>query len=127
LKGLIIDEPWIGFILSGRKTWEMRSRNTRIRGRIGLIRKGSKMVVGAADLVDSVPDLSLPTLRANVSKLGTNERIGRDYKYRVAWVLKRARRLSEPVPYQHPSGAVIWVNLSPQVAAKVKRQISGPK
>ena len=59
MKGLIIDEPWIGFILSGRKTWEMRSRNTQIRGRIGLIRKGSKMVVGVADLVDTVRDLSL--------------------------------------------------------------------
>jgi hypothetical protein len=128
LKGLIIDEPWIGFILSGRKIWEMRSRNTRIRGRIGLIRKGSKMVVGVADLVDTVPDLSLAALRANFRKMGdTKPRRGADYKYRVAWVLKRARPLSKPVPYQHPYGAVIWVNLSPQVSAKVKRQISGTR
>jgi hypothetical protein len=40
MKGLIIDEPWIGYIISGTKAWEMRSRNTAARGRIGLIRKG---------------------------------------------------------------------------------------
>jgi hypothetical protein len=41
VKGLIIDAPWIGYIISGTKTWEMRLRNTAVRGRIGLIRKGS--------------------------------------------------------------------------------------
>jgi ASCH domain len=45
VKGLIIDEPWISLIVSGEKTWEMRSRNTNVRGRIGLIRKGSKTVI----------------------------------------------------------------------------------
>src|SRR5438876_7688725 len=52
VKALIIDEPWISMIVSGQKTWEMRSRNTQVRGRIGLIRKGSKTVIGLADLVD---------------------------------------------------------------------------
>ena len=52
MKGLIIREPWIGMILAGRKTWEMRSRQTPYRGRIGLIRKGTGMVVGIAEIVD---------------------------------------------------------------------------
>ena len=39
-------------MLSGKKTWEMRS--TRNRGPIGLIRKGSGQVVGIADIVDSL-------------------------------------------------------------------------
>jgi hypothetical protein len=30
-RGLIIDEPWISLILSGKKTWEMRSTNATIR------------------------------------------------------------------------------------------------
>jgi hypothetical protein len=49
VKGLIIDEPWIGMIIAGKKTWEMRSRNAMVRGRIGLIRKRPKTVVGVAD------------------------------------------------------------------------------
>ena len=57
-RGLIIDEPWISLILSGKKTWEMRSTGTRKREPIGLIRKGTGQVVGIADLVDSLPALS---------------------------------------------------------------------
>jgi len=39
VKALIIADPWIDLILDGRKTWEMRSRNTGHRGWFGLIRK----------------------------------------------------------------------------------------
>jgi len=38
MNGLIIREPWISHILSGAKTWEMRTTPTRYRGPIGLIR-----------------------------------------------------------------------------------------
>lgn len=48
MDALVIAEPWIGLILDGSKTWEMRSRATRKRGRIALIRKGSGQVVGVA-------------------------------------------------------------------------------
>ena len=98
MKGLIIAESWISLIISGEKTWEMRSRNTRIRGRIGLIRKGSKTVVEVADLVDTLTELSPATLGAKVVKHQVpTERIGNDYKYRFAWVLNGARPLREPV------------------------------
>jgi hypothetical protein len=40
--GLVIDKPWIDLILDGKKTWEMRSTLTKKRGKIALIRKGSK-------------------------------------------------------------------------------------
>jgi hypothetical protein len=68
MKGLIVDEPWISLIISGKKTWEMRSRNTLVRGRIALIRKGSKAVVGVAEIVRTIPKLSQSELRANVIK-----------------------------------------------------------
>jgi hypothetical protein len=32
-------------------------------------------------------------------------------KWRWAWVLSQVCRFDEPIPYQHPQGAVIWVNL----------------
>ncbi len=51
MRGLIIDEPWVSYILDGRKTCELRGSNCRIRERIGLIRKGSGLVVGTADVV----------------------------------------------------------------------------
>jgi hypothetical protein len=45
------------------------------------------------------------------------------YERTFAWVLQNARRLSEPVPYSHPYGAVIWVNLTPAVENVVLQQV----
>jgi hypothetical protein len=36
----------------------------------------------------------------------------------------RAERLRQPVPFRFPAGAVIWVNLDPEVAAAVERQLT---
>jgi hypothetical protein len=68
VKGLIIDEPWVSKIAAGKKTWELRSRNTAVRGRIALLRKGSKAVIGVVELVGTLPKLSRSDLRANVDK-----------------------------------------------------------
>jgi ASCH domain len=123
MKGLIIDEPWIGMIITGQKTWEMRSRKTATRGRIALIRKGSKTVVGVADLVDTVPKLSRSALKSSIDKhqIPAAEIDEDNYKYDTAWVFERAQPLRRPVPYPHPTGAVIWVNLDPEVSAIVEQ------
>jgi hypothetical protein len=57
-RALVIAAPYIDYILSGAKTWEMRTRPTRVRETIGLIRKGSGQIVGVAEIVDSTSDLS---------------------------------------------------------------------
>jgi hypothetical protein len=124
MKGLVIDEPWVSMIISGEKTWEMRSRNTLVRGRIALIKKGSKTIVGVADLVGTLPKLSQAELHACVARHRVPEvHIGEDFKHNIAWVLERARPMREPVQYCHPMGAVIWVNLSPQVTTAVEQQL----
>lgn len=124
MKGLVIDEPWVGKIIDGQKTWEMRSRNTAVRGRIALIKRGSKTVVGVADLVGTRAKLSRAELTANVDKHCVPESaIGDDFKHNTAWVLERARPLGQPVPYRHPAGAVIWVILGSDVAALVEERV----
>jgi hypothetical protein len=37
----------------------------------------------------------------------------------MAWVLEDAQKLSTPVNYQHPNGAVIWINLDQKVQEKL--------
>jgi hypothetical protein len=90
----------------------MRKSNCNIRGRIGLIQSGSGTVVGAADVVDSLGPLSYEELAANVDKHQStpDSLIALGYVY--AWVLKDARKFAEPVLYNHPRGAIKWVNLS---------------
>ncbi|MGY3041383.1 hypothetical protein ACVWWQ_003015 [Rhodanobacter sp. TND4EL1] len=120
MKGLIIDEPWIGKILRGEKVWEMRTTSTSIRGRIALIRKGSGQVVGYAELVDSIGPLDAIACRAHRDKHGIP--LSQDdalLRWNHAWVLENARPLIRPVAYDHPNGAVIWVNLADAVAEQM--------
>jgi hypothetical protein len=125
---LIIGEPWIGLILQGNKTWEMRKTACHHRGRIALIRKGSGRIVGTADLVNSLQSLDTADAYARAEPqhripVGRRELAFRD-GWRTPWVLADARLLDAPIPYKHPSGAVIWVNLDSQIQAAVEAQSS---
>lgn len=121
---LIIAEPWITHILEGRKDWEMRSQATAMRGWFGLIRKGSGTVVGLARLVECGKPLSQVEMIANTHHHLIPEdmiRRGEVAKWVVPWKLSDIVPIEEPVTYEHKSGAVIWVNLSPDVC----RQLEG--
>lgn len=126
MKALIVDEPWISSILKGDKTWEMRKGVVKYRGPIGLIRKGSGQIVGTAEVTDCRPPLTTREAYADAEPRhrippARQERAFAD-GWRTPWVMANARPLSKPVPYKHPSGAVIWVNLEPDTAAKVEAQ-----
>ncbi|QDL35946.1 ASCH domain-containing protein [Rhodoferax sediminis] len=121
-KALIIDTPHIDRILAGQKSWELRSTATKVRGPIALIRKGSGTVVGVVEIADSLGPLTEPQMLENTTRhMVTAERIknGEVAKYKHAWVLKNPRPLTTPIPYEHPNGAVIWVNLQPAVVAQL--------
>ena len=128
MKGIIIGEPWISKILSGEKTWEMRGTRALYRGPLALIRKGSGQVVGVAALVDTTGELDDDQLRRTFQfhrvPLDHFDQEGRR-KWRHAWILEGARQLRNPVPYHHPSGAVVWVRLTPDVVAQVSSQADG--
>ena len=123
MRALVIRHPFIDQILDGGKRWELRSSNTKVRERIGLIAGGSGTVIGVCDLVDSVP-LTPAVLRANAPVAGIcpDEARSSDYRHGFAWVMQKPKRLRKPVPYRHPSGAVIWVTLDRRVEDNIRRQ-----
>lgn len=128
-KGLIIADPWVGYILEGRKTWEMRSRSTSIRGWFGLVRKGTGAVWGVARLVDCGMPLSPEEMIANHSRHLIPDsmiRSGEVAKWNTPWILADVRKLATPVPYAHKSGAVTWVALDAEVSAALERQAALP-
>lgn len=106
-RGLIIRAEPLGKILRGEKTWEMRSRPIAIRETIALIQKGSKTVVGVADLVDCRGPLS-DSERFDSEHLHAIDPERWDdpsiANYRYAWVLENVRPLEKPVPYIHRGG-----------------------
>lgn len=123
LRGLIIQSEPLEEILSGKKKWEMRTRRTKIRGPIALIKKGSGKIYGLADIVDSLGPLSDSDMAKNIDKHGiVLSRLSDSsvITWRHAWVLQNVRRLTRPVPYAHPPGAVIFVLLNSETLDKLR-------
>ncbi|TDF41944.1 hypothetical protein EYS14_03615 [Alteromonadaceae bacterium M269] len=108
-KGLIVRTPWIHLILSGQKTWEMRSRHTKNTGSIYLIEAGTGLIKGRCLLSGThkvTPDMFDSTQPYH--QLSDKSLLD---KWNIAWRLCCARYLEKPIPYIHPRGAVTWVNL----------------
>ena len=122
-QGLVIAEPYISQILSGDKTWELRSRQTTKRGPIALIKKGSGKIVGTALLSGVGPKLELGSFAKYYSKHRFPNEKARspDFKWWVPWILDDVVKLDVPISYNHPSGAVTWVNLDPVVCERIAR------
>jgi hypothetical protein len=122
MQGLIIRSPWIDKIIAGEKTWEMRTRPTAYRGRVGLIRKGTGHIVGVADIVDSLDALDEAQLAANRDRHGIPADMDGEVlraRWVYPWVLRNVRALPTPVPVGKTAGPVIWMKLAPQVVAAV--------
>ena len=114
-RGLVVRNPWADLILDGLKSWEIRGQSTRVRGRIAVIRSGTKRIWRFCDIVDVKGPLSLSDLLDNFEKhrIPSDEilRDGLPYEKTYAWVLQDPQRLENPRPYEHPKGAIIWVRL----------------
>ena len=111
-RAFIVKEHWGNLILDGSKPWEIRGAGTRVRGRVGVIFSGTGMIQGSVEIVGS----SL-LLREDFDMFRKYHHIPGEfdslpYEEPHIWYLKDAIRFTEPIPYRHPQGAVIWVNLS---------------
>lgn len=113
MKCLIVKQPYAGLIVSGEKTLEMRSRHTKIRGEIGIIAKGSGNIIGTVNLIDSIyfnADYKLKSEAGFICHKIPGSEWGLLDKYRYGWQFSDAKKFKTPKPYDHPMGAVIWVN-----------------
>ncbi len=109
-RALIVRSPWIDLILSGQKAWEMRSRSTNIRGRIGLIEQGTGLIVGECVLQgvgESIKNFNIG-YGYQLHKISDLELLDR---WHIPWILSDVKRYVKPVPYSHPKGAVVWVRV----------------
>ena len=111
MKCLIVRQPWVDKILDGSKLWEMRSRSTTVRGRIGIIEAGTGTIVGEVTLTDVAEPIRDMQDAEATTCFHQVENISLLKKWRYPWVMAEPVRYEKPVPYQHPKGAVVWVNV----------------
>lgn len=125
-KGLIIADPWIGYILEGSKTWEMRSSGASHRGWFALIWKGTSAIYGVARLTDVGTPLPPEEMIATFERHRIPEhmiRSGEVAKWNTPWKLTDVRRFNSPIPYRHRNGAVTWVKFDSDIADSITRQL----
>jgi hypothetical protein len=113
-RALIVKQPYADLILSGQKALEMRSRHTKIRGRVGIIPKGTGVIKGSVEIIDSWDYSDEPRLKS-IGGQSLHQVEPKDWhlldKWCFAWELSKPIIFGQPVPYDHPKGAVIWVKL----------------
>lgn len=118
-RAFIAKEHWGNLILDRKKLWEIRGTGTTVRGRVGVIFSGSGMIYGSVEIVSSSA-----LMREDFERHNGLHRIQccfeeLPYKNPHIWYLKEAIRFKEPIPYRHPQGAVIWVNLEGRIGCGV--------
>ncbi|WP_415913398.1 hypothetical protein [Neptuniibacter sp. QD37_11] len=109
-RALVVRQPWVSKILYNHKDWEMRSRNTKVRGPIGLIEAGSGLIVGRTEIIDCLSFLAAKSLQDNKDRHQVDN-LALLEKWHTAWVLNNTLSFDSPIPYNHPRGAVTWVNI----------------
>jgi hypothetical protein len=112
-KALIIRKEWLDRIFDDGKIWEMRSRVNRYQGWIALIEAGSGLIVGQAFIHASLSPCDEKTLHAGKSFHQVDD-FSLLKKWCYPWQLSMAERYHKPIPYKHPKGAVIWVDVKDQ-------------
>lgn len=113
LRALLVKENWGDAILTGSKTWELRTTDTKIRGRVFIAYSGTGMIFGSVELSDTIP-VDVETLLMNTDKHKLDHEQIADWNIKPtshAWVMTDSIKFEKPIPYDHPQGAVIWVTL----------------
>lgn len=109
--GLIIKKEWLDKIFDKKdpKLLEVRGHGTKKRGTILLIESGSKCIVGQTDIIDSI-SLSQKDFykMKHLHKIECSYDII-PYNNPHGWMLENTIKYENPIPYNHPKGAVIWV------------------
>lgn len=113
-RALILKEPWATLVVKGKKTIEIRTRpTTKIGQEIYIAKAGTKTLIGKV----TITDCRLLTSEEFQSLAPQHHALNYSFppnKNIYGWYLKNAYHFPQPVPYNHPQGAQIWVKIPNQ-------------
>ena len=124
-RALLVKEPWASLLVDGAKTWELRTENCTIRGRVGIAVRGK--IIGEVNITDAmlvaqrdaggtllaIPGAEpyFPLLPANRPLHRVENFAGLRWKRFYAWIVSDAVRYSEAITYKHKQGCQKWMKL----------------
>lgn len=108
MKGFIIKQPWADLIFEGKKTWEIRGSNCKIRGIVGIVCEGK--YIGTVEIIDA-KELSKSEYKKSIIYHQIRDVSKMPYPKTFAWILTNPKRFKKQKSYVHKPGCVILVNL----------------
>ena len=123
---LILQPHWAELLLTGIKTWELRSVPTSKRERVAIAVSGTGKLMGEVSIIDCVKVMEngvslLPLPLEKFQHLHCVPDL-RMFPYTTVyvWVVTDPLRYEEPKTYTHKQGAIVWVSLKdPQGSKKI--------
>ncbi len=107
MRCLTIDDKWVNLILTGKKRWEIRRRNTLIRDRIALGNTRTRRIVGYAKIAGSF-EMTVEELKKHNDKHQANDFLdeyGEGRKTLFTWVLANVKEEIKPKLYSYSTGS----------------------
>ena len=114
---LLVRQPWLGLLLAGQKSLEIRgSRCNKDGQRIYLALPGAGgLVLGSVEFTACTGPLTAAEYAARQSEHCVAAQAGAPLPYggsTYAWSVREPVRFAEPVPYTHRPGCVVWATMA---------------
>lgn len=109
-KALLVRIPYSSRLITGVKTWELRSRPTHIRGIVGVVESGTSCIWGFIDILGCRE--VTPSILRECEDKHTVSRLDLEafpYTQWFAWQVGSSWKLKEPIPIVRRKGQVIWI------------------
>ena len=109
MNGFIVKQPYANMIINEEKTWELRNRippRHHINKNIFLLSKG--YILGIIRILD-YKKISIDELKNTNHLHGSGIYWSELTPDTYAWIIHVVEKYENPVKYNHPNGAQIWV------------------
>lgn len=114
-----VREPYASYIVEGKKTWELRTYPTAVRGRVGVV--SGRKLLGTVDIVGSRGPLTDEELERHQDRHLADPAFLQQYRRGrplYAWELAGARKFEQPVEVAARPGQRTWVRMDHQATVQ---------
>lgn len=114
-----VRQPYAGYIVEGKKTWELRTYPTAVRGRVGVVSGGK--LLGMVDIVGSRGPLTDEELEWHQDRHLADPAFLQQYRRGrplYAWELANAQKFTQPVEIATKPGQQTWVRMDHQATVQ---------